>query len=89
MALMSRREPLLVKNTFQSDHHLRPSTPYYELHAMHGAPRLPASYFTMFCVALIPPLWRMLMDRRLDALALARSNTSRDLPEWLRAEQCR
>jgi hypothetical protein len=36
---------------------------------MHGAPRLPASYFTMFCVALVPPLWRYLMDRRLDALA--------------------
>ena len=35
---------------------------------MYGAPRLPASYFTMFRVALVPPLWRWLMDWRLDAL---------------------
>jgi len=76
-------------NTFQSDHHLRPGTPYHELHAMYGAPRLPASYFTMFCVALVPPLWRRLMDRRLDALFQERSNATRELPEWLRAEQCR
>jgi alkane 1-monooxygenase len=80
---------LTFNNTFQSDHHLRPGTPYYELHAMYGAPRLPASYFTMFCVALVPPLWRLLMDSRLDALAQARSEASRELPEWLRAEQCR
>jgi hypothetical protein len=68
---------------------LRPGTPYYELHAMYGAPQLPASYFTMFCVALVPPLWRLLMDSRLDALAQARRNADRELPEWLRAEQCR
>jgi len=80
---------LTFNNTFQSDHHLRPGIPYYELHAMYGAPRLPASYLTMFCVALVPPLWRLLMDSRLDALDKARSNTSRELPEWLRAEQCR
>ncbi len=80
---------LTFNNTFQSDHHLRPGTPYYELHAMYGAPRLPASYLTMFCVAIVPPLWRLLMDPRLDALAKARSNMNRDLPEWLRAEQCR
>jgi hypothetical protein len=29
------------------------------------------------------------MDPRLDALAQARSNASPDLPQWLRAEQCR
>jgi alkane 1-monooxygenase len=80
---------LTFNNTFQSDHHLRPTTPYYELHAMYGAPRLPASYFTMFCVAIVPPLWRLLMDPRLDALAQVRTNANRELPEWLRAEQCR
>ena len=79
---------LTFNNTFHSDHHLRPQTPYYELHAMHGAPKLPASYFTMFCVALVPPLWRRLMDRRLDALAEAR-NAGGELPQWLRAMQCR
>ena len=79
---------LTFNNTFHSDHHLRPQTPYYELHAMYGAPRLPASYFTMFCVALVPPLWRRLMDRRLDVLAETRRSGS-ELPEWLRAAQCR
>lgn len=80
---------LTFNNTFQSDHHLRPGTPYYELHAMYGAPRLPASYITMFWMAFVPSLWRMFMDPRLDALAQARRNASRELPEWLRAEQCR
>jgi alkane 1-monooxygenase len=80
---------LTFNNTFQSDHHLRPGIPYYELHAMYGAPRLPASYFTMFCVALVPPLWRWLMDHRLNAFDKARSDARRELPEWLRAEHCR
>ena len=50
---------------------------------MYGAPRLPASYFTMFCIALVPPLWRRLMDRRLDALAGARES-GMGLPAELR-----
>jgi alkane 1-monooxygenase len=77
---------LTFNNTFHSDHHLRPGTPYYELHAMYGAPRLPANYLTMFGVALVPPLWRMLMDKRLDALAEARERG--EVPGWLRAQSC-
>lgn len=38
---------------------------------------------------LMPALWRLLMDRRLDALAAARSNPASDLPYWLGAEHCR
>lgn len=79
---------LTFNNTFHSDHHLRPWTPYYELHAMHGAPRLPASYFTMFAVALVPPLWFKLIHPRLDALEESR-RASTAMPEWLAAEQCR
>jgi len=60
---------LTFNNTYHSDHHARPGVPYYHLHAMAGIPRLPASYFTVFCVALIPPLWFRVMDRRLDAIA--------------------
>lgn len=78
---------LTFNNTFHSDHHLRSRSPYYELHAMYGAPRLPANYITMFWVALIPPLWRMLMDGRLDALAEAKA--SGKLDEGLRAQHCR
>jgi len=80
---------LTFNNTFHSDHHLRPQVPYYELHAMHGAPRLPASYFTMFCVALVPPLWRHLMDRRLDALAEAQCRSDGGVPEWMYVHRCR
>ena len=56
---------------------------------MYGAPRLPASYFTMFCVALVPPLWRLLMDRRLDALAEMRRARNFELSDCLRVEHCR
>ena len=55
---------------------------------MYGAPRLPASYFTMFCVALVPPLWRLLMDRRLDAIEEARCAAG-NLATELRVQQCR
>ena len=79
---------LTFNNTFHSDHHLRPETPYYELHAMYGAPRLPASYFTMFCVALVPPLWRALMDKRLDALSEARQRAG-EVGDWLHTHVCR
>ena len=80
---------LTFNNTFHSDHHLRPEIPYYELHAMYGAPHLPVSYFTMFCIALVPPLWRGLMDRRLDALARARRDGNGDLPSVLGVQRCR
>ena len=80
---------LTFNNTFHSDHHLRPRVPYYELHAMYGAPRLPASYFTMFLVALVPPLWRRLMDWRLDVLAEAGNREHAGLPEELRGQVCR
>jgi alkane 1-monooxygenase len=77
---------LTFNNPFHSDHHLRPRAPYYDLHAMYGAPRLPASYFTMFVVALIPPLWYRLIHPRLDALQEARDGQP---PDWLRTQECR
>ena len=78
---------LTFNNTFHSDHHLRPRSPYYELHAMYGAPRLPANYITMFWIALVPPLWWRLMDSRLDALAEAKATG--ELDERLRGQHCR
>ena len=79
---------LTFNNTFHSDHHLRQQTPYYELHAMYGAPRLPANYFAMFFVALVPPLWRRLIDPRLDALAEAQRTGSSDAARWLNTQSC-
>lgn len=78
---------LSFNNTFHSDHHLRAWTPYYELHAMHGAPRLPASYFSMFVLALVPAVWFRIMNSRLDAFADAR--TSGRVNESLSSAQCR
>ena len=80
---------LTFNNTYHSDHHMRPRIPYYQLHAMHGVPRLPASYFTMFCIALVPPLWYWLMNRRLDAIAEARNGRSDRTADSLELQRCR
>ncbi len=56
---------------------------------MHGAPRLPATYLTMFCFALVLSLWRAPMDLRRDALAQACEMARQEMLEWLRTGQCR
>jgi len=48
-----------------------------------------ASQFTMFGAALVPPLWRQLMDRRLDAIAEAQRAGRHEPQDWVRAEHCR
>ncbi|AEF42237.1 alkane 1-monooxygenase [Hoyosella subflava] len=47
-----------------SDHHANPTRRYQTLRSMDGAPQLPAGYATMIVVALVPPLWRKIMDKR-------------------------
>lgn len=47
-----------------SDHHANPQRRYQALCHADEAPQLPAGYATMVVVALIPPLWRRLMDPR-------------------------
>jgi alkane 1-monooxygenase len=51
-----------------SDHHAHPTRRYQSLRSFPGLPTLPNGYFGMFLVALIPPLWYRVMDRRLVAL---------------------
>lgn len=51
-----------------SDHHYLASRPYPVLRHHADAPQLPAGYATMFLVALVPPLWRAMMDPRVAAL---------------------
>ena len=48
-----------------SDHHAHPLRRYQVLRRADEAPQLPAGYATMVALALIPPLWRRVMDRRL------------------------
>ena len=48
-----------------SDHHARASAIYETLKPMDGAPELPGSYAGSIVMALIPPLWRRVMDGEL------------------------
>ncbi|MGV9411943.1 alkane 1-monooxygenase [Nocardia sp. NPDC003693] len=61
----------LVTNIFlfhlqrHSDHHANPGRRYQTLRSSEQAPQLPAGYATMILLALVPPLWRHVMDARL------------------------
>jgi alkane 1-monooxygenase len=50
-----------------SDHHAYPSRRYQCLRSFDEAPELPSGYGAMILVALIPPLWRAVMDHRVCA----------------------
>ena len=45
-------------------HHESPDVPYYDLEYIDSMPLLPAGYLALFFPALIPPLWRRIMDVR-------------------------
>ncbi|WP_433537738.1 alkane 1-monooxygenase [Micromonospora sp. CA-249363] len=47
-----------------SDHHADPLRRYQTLRSFDSSPQLPAGYATMIVVALVPPLWRRVMDHR-------------------------
>jgi len=48
-----------------SDHHANPTRRYQALRHVDEAPQLPTGYAGMIVLALIPPLWRRVMDPRL------------------------
>jgi alkane 1-monooxygenase len=58
---------LLINLARHSDHHLVASKRYQVLDHVDQAPQLPAGYGAMFLAALCPPLWRRVMDPRVDA----------------------
>jgi alkane 1-monooxygenase len=47
----------LIELSRHSDHHLKASKPYYSLESHAESPVLPAGYFGVLYLALIPPLW--------------------------------
>lgn len=55
---------LLYQLQRHSDHHTWPARRYQCLRHFDEAPQLPAGYFGMFLVALVPGLWRRVMDPR-------------------------
>jgi alkane 1-monooxygenase len=58
---------LLINLARHSDHHLAASKRYQVLDHLDEAPQLPAGYGAMFIAAWLPPLWRRLMDPRVEA----------------------
>jgi alkane 1-monooxygenase len=48
-----------------SDHHANPIRRYQALRHVDEAPQLPTGYAGMILLALVPPLWRAVMDPRL------------------------
>jgi alkane 1-monooxygenase len=47
-----------------SDHHAHPTRRFQALRHFDEAPELPSGYATMILLAVIPPLWRRVMDPR-------------------------
>jgi alkane 1-monooxygenase len=59
---------VLFELTRHSDHHTTPSKHYQLLDSKEEASTLPAGYPTMMLLALIPPLWFSVMDKRIPVL---------------------
>jgi alkane 1-monooxygenase len=63
----------LVTNVFlyqlqrHSDHHAHPTRRYQALRHFDESPQLPSGYASMIVLALVPPLWRRVMDWRVRA----------------------
>lgn len=55
---------LLYQLQRHSDHHENPARRFVALRHVEQAPQLPAGYATMILCALVPPLWRRVMDPR-------------------------
>lgn len=50
-----------------SDHHLHAERPFPELGNDPTTPQLPGGYATSYLLAMIPPLWRRIMDPKVEA----------------------
>lgn len=55
---------LLFELPRHSDHHMQAARPYQALRTVDEAPQLPFGYPSMMLIALVPPLWKRLMDPR-------------------------
>jgi alkane 1-monooxygenase len=58
---------LLINIPRHSDHHMSVAKRYQTLELLPHAPRLPGGYGAMFLLALVPPLWFRVMNRRVAA----------------------
>lgn len=62
---------MMLNATRHSDHHAHPARPYPALTLPKEAPMLPKPLPLMAGIALIPPLWRRIMDPKVDRLSHA------------------
>jgi alkane 1-monooxygenase len=60
-----------------ADHHRFSSRPYSELEVLEDGALLPCGYAGVLLLALVPPLWRRVMDPRVDAVNFGDSLVSR------------
>ena len=60
-----------------SDHHRSPMQSFHRLKAVEGSPELPTGYAAAILMALVPPLWRRVMDPRVEQWAEAGSRPPR------------
>ena len=58
---------LLFNLQRHSDHHVWPARPYYMLRHHPESPQLPTGYAGMALLAMVPPLWRRVMNPRVRA----------------------
>ncbi len=57
-----------------SDHHRSPAQHYQQLQPLPGVPELPTGYAGAILLAVFPPLWRRVMDPRLDTWTKTSAN---------------
>lgn len=55
---------MMLNAPLHSDHHVHPARPFPALEVTDEMPQLPHSLPVMAVLALVPPLWRRVMDRR-------------------------
>lgn len=58
----------IVNLQLHGEHHIDSKRPYYKLENIEDGPQLPGPYPIMILLALFPPLFRRVMDPRLDVM---------------------
>ena len=79
-ATTSSSNLLLFQLQRHSDHHAYPTRRYQVLRHYDDVPQLPTGYAGMIVLAVVPPIWRRVMDRRVIALLRRRRHPGQRPP---------
>lgn len=66
VSLCSNSRRFLFNLPLHADHHLHGGRPYQDLRSIDGERHLPTGYMGCVLLAMLPPLWRRIMDHRID-----------------------